>query len=65
MDDPMEQEGDSLKSSEKSKICKTPDNGGCTITFKYIYDPVNRLEKVYAQKWKDCPKEVDLYGKKQ
>lgn len=47
---------------EDVKICRTPDNSGCTILFQYTYDE-NKELIVKAQKYKICSEIVNVFGK--
>ncbi|KAF5269170.1 hypothetical protein FQR65_LT02470 [Abscondita terminalis] len=44
---------------ENVKICRTPDNSGCTIIFQYMYDD-NKELVVTAQRTKICSERVDV-----
>lgn len=44
---------------ESVKICRTPDNSGCTIIFQYAYDENNEIT-VTAQRTKICTERADI-----
>ncbi|KAK4879184.1 hypothetical protein RN001_007330 [Aquatica leii] len=44
---------------ESIKICRTPDNSGCTIIFQYMYDD-NKELVVVAQRTKICSERDDI-----
>lgn len=56
---------EALKNEEEDneeELCKMPDDGGCTIIFKYIYSK-DKVLKVIAQETKECIAQNDLIGK--
>lgn len=46
----------------ETKICRAPDDSGCTIIFEYLYNSQNELI-VTAQKDKICSEIANVWGK--
>lgn len=48
--------------NDGTKICRAPDDFGCTIIFEYLYDTHNELI-IRAQKEKICSEIANVWGK--
>lgn len=59
---------DSEKDQNKTRICRTPGDAGCTFVFKYEYyrDGTGgdiKIFKILAEREKSCPVPINVLGK--